>query len=113
MDKTKTNNNGYTLYSSLLKFTKYSRSYILTSVPKIHNDIKIHYQDELYNLSKNIFYATYSKGNIRIKYLTDIQVSISLLDMLLTQIKDIGCIKTKTINNSISLLSSVKNIIYG
>lgn len=97
-------NDGYKLYTSILKFNKYSRSYILCSIPKVHNDIKIHYQDELYNLSKNIFYATYNKGNIRMKYLTDIQVSISMIDMLLTEIKDLKCIKIDKINNSINLL---------
>ena len=106
-------NDGYKLYTSILKFNKYSRSYILCSIPKVHNDIKIHYQDELYNLSKNIFYATYNKGNIRMKYLTDIQVSISMIDMLLTEIKNLKCIKIDKINNSINLLFIIKNIIYG
>lgn len=47
------------------------------------------------------------------KYLTDTQVSISMIDMLLTEIKDLKCIKIDKINNSINLLFIIKNIIYG
>ena len=103
----------YSLYSNILRFGKYSRKYILCSILKVHNDIKIHYQDELYNLSKYMFYAAYNKGNIRIKYLTEIQVSISMIDMFLNEIKSLGCVKDRVINNSVSMLSSIKNIIYG
>ena len=62
---------GYKLYNKIIFFTNYSRSYILSSISKIHSDIKIHYADELYNLTKNMFYATYNKGNIRMKYLVE------------------------------------------
>ena len=104
---------GYKLYNKIIFFTKYSRSYILTTIPKIHNDIKIHYADELYELTKNMFYATYNKGNIRMKYLVESQVNLGMLDFLLTQIKELNCVKTKNINNAISLLTEIKNIIYG
>lgn len=104
---------GYKLYNKIIFFTKYSRTYILSSIPKIHSDIKIHYADELYNLTKNMFYATYNKGNIRMKYLVETQVNLSMIDFLLTQIKDLNCIKTKTINSAINLVTEIKNVIYG
>lgn len=104
---------GYKLYNRIILFTKYSRNYILSSIPKVHSDIKIHYADELYNLTKNMFYATYNKGNIRMKYLTESQVNLSMLDFLLTQIKELKCIKAKNVNSAVGLLTDIKNIIYG
>ena len=106
-------NSGYKLYNKIITFTKYSRSYILSSIPKVHSDIKIHYADELYHLTKNMFYATYNKGNIRMKYLVESQVNLSMFDFLLTQIKDLKSIKIKNVNSAINLLTEIKNIIYG
>lgn len=106
-------NSGYKLYNKIILFTNYSRSYILSSIPKVHSDIKIHYADELYDLTKNMFYATYNKGNIRMKHLVEAQVNLSMLDFLLTQIKGLDCIKNKNVNSAINLLTEIKNIIYG
>ena len=104
---------GYKLYNKIIFFTKYSRNYILSSIPKVHSDIKIHYADELYNLTKNMYYATYNKGNIRMKYLVEAQVNLGMIDFLLTQIKNLNCIKTKHINSAVNSLTDIKNIIYG
>ena len=60
-----------------------------------------------------MFYATYNKGNIRIKYLVEAQVNLSMIDFLLTQIKDLNCIKSKTVNSAINLVTEIKNVIYG
>lgn len=106
-------NSGYRLYNKIIFFTTYSRSYILSSIPKIHHDIKIHYADELYYLTKNMLYATYNKGNIRMKYLVELQVNLSMIDFLLIQLKDLNCIKNKNVNSAINLLTEIKNIIYG
>jgi len=103
----------YKLYNKIILFTKYSRSYILSSIPKVHSDIKIHYADELYNLTRNMFYATYNKGNIRMKYLVEAQVNLGMIDFLLTQIRDLDSVKTKNVNSAINLLTEIKNIIYG
>jgi len=104
---------GYKLYNKISAFNKYSRKYILTMIPKVHHDIRIHYADELYNLTKNMLNATYNKGNIRMKYLVELQVNLGMIDFLLTEIKELNCIKTKYINTATSLLTEVKNIIYG
>ena len=106
-------NTGYKLYNKILLFNKYSRSYILSSIPKVYADIKIHYADELYSLTKNMFYATYNKGNIRMKYLVDAQVNLGMLDFLLNELKEIESIKNKNINSAINILTDIKNIIYG
>ena len=101
------------MYNKIILFTKYSRKYILFSIPKNYFDIRVNYSNELYNLPKYMLYATYNKGNIRLKYLNNLQVTISLLDYLLIQIKDINYIKSKYVNNAIALLTDIKNIVYG
>ena len=106
-------NSGYKLHNKIILFTKYSRNYILSSIPKVHNDIKIHYADELYNLTRNIFYATYNKGNIRMKYIVESQVNLSMIDFLLTQIKELESIKKKNVTTAVNLLTDIKNVIYG
>ena len=105
--------NTFKLYSKLLNLSKYSRSYLLNNIPKVHNDLKIHLADELYLLTKNVFSATNNKDNIRIKYLTEAQTNISMIDYLLTCLKDIKCLNNRNINNTISILADIKNIIYG
>ena len=105
--------NGYSLYNKILDFQNYVEKYIDNNIPAVHRNLKIHFQDECYNLSKNMFYATYNKGNIRIKYLVELQVNISLLDMLLNKLREMKEIKTQKINSAISKLGDIKNIIYG
>lgn len=105
--------NTFKLYSKLLNLSKYSRSYLLNNIPKVHNDLKIHLADEIYLLTKNVFSATNNKGNIRIKYLTECQTNINMIDFLLTSIKDLKCLNNRNINNTISILADIKNIIYG
>lgn len=106
-------NNQYILANKIILLRRYFDLHILSSIPKVHNNIKIHLQDELYYLSKNMFYATYNKGNIRMKYLTELLVNISLIDMFLVELRDIKTIKLKKINNAISILQVIKNIVYG
>jgi len=103
----------FSLYNKILDLNKYIRNYIIHSIPSVHRDLKIHIQDECYNLAKNMFYATYNKGNIRMKYLIELRVNLSLIDMLITEISQLESIKNKHINTTISKLSDIKNIIYG
>lgn len=60
-----------------------------------------------------MFYATYNKGNIRMKYLIEMRVNISVIDMLIGNIRDIKCMSNKYLNSFISILEDIKNIIYG
>ena len=105
--------NSFKLYSKLLCLSRYSRKYLLNNIPKVHTDLKVHLADEIYLLTKNIFSATNNKGNIRIKCLTEAQTNISMIDYLLTCLKDIKCLNNRNINNTISILADIKNIIYG
>ena len=106
-------NKEYGLYNKILDFNKYVREYICVCIPSVNRDLRIHLLDECYNLFKNMLYATYNKGNIRMKYLIEIKVNISLIDMLITQIIDLKCVKKKNIDVSINKICDIKNIIYG
>lgn len=103
----------YSLYNKILELDDYTTRYIVVSIPKVYNNIRIHFQDEMYNLKKNMFYAVYNKGNIRMKYLVELQVNISLIDMMLNQLRMYDIIKKHNIDVAISKLSDIKNIIYG
>jgi len=103
----------FSLYKKIEQFNLYSRNYILSSIPKVHNDIRIHYVDELYNLARNMFMATYNKGNIRMKYLIELQTNISLINMLLNSLYSLNIVKKKYITSAISMLEYIKNIVYG
>lgn len=102
----------FNIYNKILDYTIYLNQYIVSNIPNVHRDLRIHLLDETHFLAKNMFYAIYNKGNIRMKYLTDIQVNISILDMLTTELKHYKCISSQKITSSISKLSEIKNIIY-
>ena len=106
-------NKNFKLYSYILDFDNYNRTYIVNSIPSINRDIRIHMLDEIYNLEKSILYAINTKGNIRMKHLIDAKVSISLIDMLFTKVRDVKCINKNKLNTSVDKLTSVKNIVYG
>lgn len=103
----------FSLYDKILKLITYSRKYILCSIPKTHNDLRINLTDNLYSLANNMFYSTYNKGNIRIKYLTELQVNISMIDMILNILFKEKIIKSHNIEVVLSELSYIKNIVYG
>lgn len=102
----------FVIYNRMLSYKSYVRKYITNSIPAKDRDLRIHFLDELYSLFKNLFYATYNKGNIRMKHLIELFVNISLLDMLTSEIKKNAKINEKYINTSIAKLSDVKNLVY-
>lgn len=106
-------NKVFGLYAKVSDCNNYIKKYIVVNIPNIHRDIRIHLLDECFNLYKNMLYATYNKGNIRMKYLIEIRVNLSLIDILIGNIKEFHCISNKYINNCSNKLNDVKNIIYG
>lgn len=112
MSNDKKGNYDFTIYNKILDYSQYIRTYISSSIPSAYRDLRIHLLDEVYNLSKNMFYAIYNKGNIRMKYVIEMQVNISLIDMLIRQIQELKSIPKKHIDSSIKKLSDIKNIIY-
>jgi hypothetical protein len=105
-------NADFNLYNKILDYDKYIRKNILSCIPAVHRDIRIHLSDESYNLTKEMFYAIYNKGNIRMKHLIEIQVIISTIDMLSTLILDFKCAPRSKVISSLKKLEEVKNIIY-
>ena len=108
-----TSSKDFSLYNKVVDLDNYINRYIANNISSVHRDIRIHLLDEIYNLSKNIFYALYNKGNIRMKYLIELQVNISLIDMFLLKLRNLNTVKKSYIDVSISKLSDIKNIIYG
>ena len=106
-------NNNFKLYNYVLDLDNYINKYVVSSIPSINRDIRIHLLDEIYNLEKSILYSINTKGNIRMKHLIDCKVTISLIDMLFLKIRNIKCIRSNKINTSIDKLTNIKNIVYG
>ena len=102
----------FNLYNKIIDFSKYVRTNILITIPIIHRDVKIHLADEIYNLSKLLFLAVYNKGNVRMKYLIELQATLSCIDMLSTTIIDLKCCSIKKVKVSLKKLEEIKNIIY-
>ena len=102
----------FNLYNKIIDYSKYVRTNILITIPIIHRDVKIHLADEIYNLSKLLFLAVYNKGNVRMKYLVEMQATISCIDMLSTTIIDLKCCSIKKVKVSLKKLEEIKNIIY-
>ena len=108
-----TDNQGFTLYNKVRDFNTYVRINIANSIPSVYRDIRIHLLDECYNMASLLFGAVYNKGNIRLKYLNDLRIKLSLIDLLISDIRDYKIIKDKTLNVAISKLATIKNIVYG
>lgn len=102
----------FNLYNKIIDYSKYVRTNILITIPIIHRDVKIHLADETYNLSKLLFLAVYNKGNVRMKYLIELQATLSSIDMLSTTIIDLKCCSIKKVKASLKKLEEIKNIIY-
>lgn len=106
------NRQDFTIYNKILDYSSYVKQYVVVCIPNNHRDLRIHFLDELYMLSKNMFYATYNKGNVRMKYLIEMQVNISLMDMMMNEIRLFSKVPKNNIDSAIKKLSNIKNIIY-
>ena len=102
----------FTIYNKITDYNLYLKTYLMSSIPANYRDLRIHMLDEVYNLAKNMFSAIYNKGNIRMKHLTEMQVNISLLDMMTNELRNLHKIPIKHIDTSIQKLSDIKNIVY-
>ncbi len=102
----------FTIYNKILDYKDYTKQYIICNIPRNNRDIRIHFLDEMYHLSKNMYYAVYNKGNIRMKYLIEMQVNISLLDMMMSELRNLPNIPNKRVYSATRKLSEIKNIVY-
>ena len=103
----------FKLYREILNYSRYIRKYVLANIPNVHRDLRIHLMDEVNGLIRNVVSADSTKGNIRLKYITEMIINIKMLDILSNDIRDF-CPKCKNhINKSISLLTKVRVMTYG
>lgn len=70
-------------YNKILDYGSYVKRYVVIAIPSVSRDLRIHFLDEVYMLTKNIFYDTYNKGSIRMKYLIEkSKTKIKVLDII-------------------------------
>ncbi len=101
----------FIIRNKVLELDSYIRLNIVSVIPSVNRDIRIHLLDELYSIVKNLHYAIYTKGNIRIKYLTDIIVSISTIDYLFNYIKTYHNLNELKLTNAFKKILDVRNMI--
>lgn len=108
----KSRDNIFKLMDKIKDYDLYTRKYVINDIPKVHNDIRIHILDELFELVKNVKLSSFTKGNIQVKNLISVLTNISVLDYLFDIILELNlCKKDKTIK-SLSKLADIKNICY-
>ena len=105
-------NSNFKLYTEIIRYAKYVRRYVAANIPAVHRDIKIHLLDEIYNLKRFLIEAQYTKGNIRIKNITEMIVSISMIDILTDELLELCSNNKKNIVKSIEILTSIKNMTF-
>lgn len=102
----------FKLYLEVINYSNYVRKYVLPDISSVHRDLRIYLLDEIYNLKKYLVSAQYTKGNIRIKYLTDLYVTVCMIDIITTEIKEFCPNSSKHIVSAIKSLTKIKNMIY-
>lgn len=105
-------NSDFTLYNEIIKYDKYVRKHVANNIPCVYRDLRIHLVDEIYNLKKSLLYAQYNKGNIRVKYITEMIVVISMIDIISNDLMEYCPKIKKYIQTSISSLTIIKNMTY-
>ena len=105
-------NNEFKLYNKVINYNRYIRKYVVNNIPNIHRDLRIHMLDENYNMIKCLYKSEYSKGNIRIKNITDMYITICILDFITSELMEIDCKNKKHLIKSVELLTEIKNMTY-
>ncbi len=106
------NDKGFNLYNKVIKYDQYIRKYVAISIPNVHRDLRIRLLDENYNLIRYLHEAEYTKGNIRLKNITEMLVTLSMLDLISSELLEICKDNKKHIETSIGLLTEIKNMTY-
>lgn len=69
--------------------------------------------DEVNSLIRNLVSAESTKGNIRLKYITEMIINIKMLDIISSDIRGFCPESKKHINKSVVILAKLKNMTYG
>lgn len=102
----------FILLKKINSFNDYVNDYIVSLIPNVRRNIRIHLLDEIYNLQKYLYEAIYNKGNIRSKYINEMVISISLIDNLFRSILKYNKPNEKHIIRGIGLLTDIKNMTF-
>lgn len=103
----------YKLYDRMVELESYIREHIAMNIPNAHRDVRIHLLDELYEAIKCIITAGYNKGRIRLKYLIELRVHLTMINLLLIKAKDFDCAAPKRFVTAARQLAEIRNIVYG
>lgn len=104
--------NDFKLYIEVLNYSNYTRRYIINTIPSVHRDLRIHLMDEIYNLKRYLLEAQHTRGNIRIKNITEMIVTVAMLDILTSEIKEFCPNSKKYMTTSIGILNKIRNMVY-
>ena len=104
--------NEFRLFTKVNNYYSYVSTYVSNNIPNIHRDLRINLLEESYSLVRNIYNASYTKGNIRMKYLNEMLVNISMIDMLIEILINLLSKERKHLHNAIGMLTEIKNMIY-
>ena len=106
------NNKDFNLYTRVVNYDEYLRINVATCIPNVQRDLRIHLLDESYNLLRSLYEAEYTKGNIRMKNITEMLVIISMLDFISAELLEYCPNKIRKIIKSIEMLTEIKNMTY-
>ena len=102
----------FKLYTKLNNLNSYILQYVASNIPNVYRHMRINLLNELYGLIREMYQASYTKGNVRMKNLIDMMVSISMIDMLLHDLVILCPSNKKHLTVAVSFLTEVKNITY-
>lgn len=105
-------NKEFKIYSEILKYSDYVRKNVISTIPSVYRDLRIHLMDEIYYLKKNMLLAQNNKGNIRMKYITELIVNVGMLDIISDEIRNFCPDSKKKIEKSIYSLTKIRNMLY-
>ena len=103
----------FTLYNKSEDLINYVNIYVFSSFPKAHLSLKINFENEMYDLLRNISRASFTKGNVRQKYITDSLVNVSLMDTFIGIIRDYSIIINKRFQSILRKLKEIKYMLLG
>lgn len=112
MEKKKDNESTYLIEEKIYSLDTYIRQNVAPTIPKVHNDIRIHLLDQIFEMLANVKKAAFTKGNMRAKYITDALVNVSLADYLMKELNELHLVDHKRMNTTIYKLTDIKNILF-
>jgi len=105
-------NKEFKIYTEILNYSRYIRKYVLSTIPSVHRDLRIHLMDEIYSLERNLVLAENTRGNIRMKHIVEMLTNEKMLDLITSDILEFCPNSKKYMNKSIHYLTNIRNMTY-